>query len=630
MNQQTFLAAANVQSTMLPALIALFVIAAVLIIACIAFTVLCLKTKARRGTRRKPNNTRTILLIAGYLAAVIALLAALICLGSYQKAGQQLQGSTESSTGEQNTQQQTGEVTDPPTDAATEPPTEPQPTLTPGQAESANPSNFGVKWDVINNNSVTGNYNRSNPISFADPTRTNYFALPGIATFRGNNYRDGAAYGTVNIVNKTLTNIWEKEISSMPKGVSSGYWTGCGWTGQPLMVQWDEQTKQIMNLYPEKKAKKDLVEVIYATLDGNIYFYDLQDGSYTRDPMKVGMTFKGAGALDPRGYPLFYVGSGDTYDGKKPRMYVISLIDCSILYERGYSESVNYRGWYAFDSSPLVHSDSDTLIWPGESGLLYTIKLNTTYNKSAGTLSIQPDEPVMTRYTTSADRTKGYESSCVIVENYLYIGDNGGMLFCVDLNTMKLQWAQNVHDDVNATPVFSWENGKGYLYTGSSMEYSNGTVYITKLDASTGAIVWENKYTDVYYDKGVSGGIMGSPVLGKKGTDLEGMIVYTIARAPGAYNGIALALDQQTGEVVWEKEMNSYAWSSPVALYNADGTAFIILCDSSGNVHMMDGKTGETLAKTSVGSNVEASPAVFNNTLVVGTRGQKVFGIQIG
>ena len=46
------------------------------------------------------------------------------------------------------------------------------------------------------------------------------------------------------------------------------------WTGQPLLVQWDDNVRNIMNINPEKKSKRDLVEVIYATLDGHIYFLD--------------------------------------------------------------------------------------------------------------------------------------------------------------------------------------------------------------------------------------------------------------------------------------------------------------------------------------------------------------------
>jgi len=332
-----------------------------------------------------------------------------------------------------------------------------------------------------------------------------------------------------------------------------------------------------------------------------------------------------------------YVGSGDYMNSKVPRMYIISLIDGSILYEKSGNDGYSKRpDWTAFDSSPLVDAETDTLIWPGENGILYTMKLNTQYDKAAGTLSIQPAEFVKTRYYT--DRSNGgtywigYEPSCVIVDRYLYISENGGMFFCVDLDTMQLIWAQDTRDDSNSTPVFEW-NGTdgGYIYTAPSLHWTakDGTGYICiyKLDAKTGEIVWEQKFNCGTVD-GVSGGVQSSPVLGKPGTELEGLIIYTIARPPNMWDGKLVAFDTETGEIVWEKAMDNYAWSSPVAVYGKDGTAYIIACDSVGKMMMFDSK-GTLLTTISLGSNIEASPAVFNDMLVVGTRGCSIFGIKI-
>ena len=612
------------QRLMLGALIAASVISVILLAECIFFTVSFAKKKKSAGSRRKLKPTRKAVIGIGYIATAVTLCVCMLCVMAnpqlLNKPDNTVSSSLASSTASNNSSSVDTPIIEIPNGNLG----------SVGSVDESDPDNWSVKWEIIKNKALTTSFEREDEISFGNPNKTSYFSLPGIATFRGDNYRTGAVYGTADLTNKTLTQIWEKKTGSLSR-TDGGAWTGSGWTGQPLMVQWDEDTKNIMNLYPEKKSKKDLVEVIYATMDGKIYFYDLSDGSYTRDPLNMGMAFKGAGALDPRGYPIMYVGSGDkTVGGKYPRMFIINLIDCSIMYERGHSESFNLRPWRAFDSSPLVHAETDTLIWPGENGLLYTIKLNTKYDKSAGTLSIDPDEPVMTRYKTSYGGTLGYESSAVIVENYIYVADNSGMLFCVDINTMKLKWAQKVYDDTNATPVFSWENGKGYLYTGCSTERLGDKCYIAKLDASTGAKVWEKCFDGVVYDKMVSGGVLGSPVLGKYGTNLEGLVIYPIAKINGYSKGLLVALDTETGDVVWEETMSRYSWSSPVALYDGKGEGYIILCDSGGNVKFINGKTGETLNSINLGSNIEASPAVFNDILVIGTRGQKVYGVKIG
>ena len=452
----------------------------------------------------------------------------------------------------------------------------------------------------------------------------------GIATFRGNNYRNSPAYGTATVTDKEFEVIWRRGNGSL------NGWTGSGWTGQPLIVQWDADTRAIMNLYPEKQAKEDLVEVIYATLDGYVYFYDLDDGASTRPPIYLGMNFKGAGSLDPRGYPIMYVGSGDYINGKLPRMYVVSLIDGSILYERTGDDSSAWRSWCAFDSCPLIDAETDTLIWPCENGILYTIKLNTNYDKTAGTLTMSPEDIVKTRYSTNRSNTStywvGYEPSAVIVDRYLYISENGGMFFCVDLDTMELVWAQDTIDDSNSTPVFEW-NGLdgGYIYTAPSLHWTkkddSGTISIHKLDAKTGEIIWAKAFECKTID-GISGGVQSSPLLGKPGTQLEGLIIYTVARSPGYWNGKLVALDTATGDIVWEKEMNYYSWSSPIPVYADDGSAYIVVGDSNGQLFLLD-STGQTLDVIDLASNIEASPVIFNNTLVIGTRGNLICGIKV-
>jgi len=74
--------------------------------------------------------------------------------------------------------------------------------------------------------------------------------------------------------------------------------------------------------------------------------------------------------------------------------------------------------------------------------------------------------------------------------------------------------------------------------------------------------------------------------------------------------------------------MDNYTWSSPVAVYDQSGNAYIIVGDSMGKLMMLDNK-GNTLSTVSLETNIEASPAVYENTLVVGTRGGLVCGIKI-
>lgn len=584
--------------------------------------VVCIIAMLLRGKQLVGSGIAVVVLIVAVLQALLLLLSFMSYRNAPSEAPQQ--------TTPQTTAPPTTEQTVPPTTEETVPPTteevivyEP---LSPAATDKTDPANFSIKWEIMANGEKVDSYTREDPISFEDD---DYFALPGVATFRGSNYRTNAFYGTADIADAQLTTLWNKKVGHN----IDPHWCGCGWTGQPLVAQWDEETKAIMNLYPEAKAKEGLIEVIYAKMDGYIHFYDIETGEPTRDAIHMGMCFKGAGALDPRGYPLMYAGSGINESGKPARMYIVSLITGEILWEQSGKDSFTNRGWYAFDSSPLVDPETDTLIWPGENGILYTFRLNTQYDKEAGTISVAPDSEVKARYSnkySNAGRSRGFEGSAVVVDSYLYVGDNSGMFHCVDLNTMELVWAQDVKDDVNSTALFDrGADGKGYIYVCPSLEYlgAKGDMTIYKLDAETGEIIWTHDMTCVTYND-ISGGALASPLLGQAGTDLEGLIIFTIGRSPSAWTGQMIAFDKETGEVVWETSTGNYAWSSPVAIYTPEGKSYIFQADASGNCSMYEGATGTRLTTVELGQTVEASPVVFGNYMVLGTR-SGMYGFKI-
>ena len=554
-----------------------------------------------------------------YFCLILQLIVTALAFRIYYKADAVFQPQTETTTPQTMTEATDG------TTAATE---DPRLFFSPAASDHSDPDQFGLTWEIAIGDETVDSYLRDDRICFE--LDSEYFTLPGIATFRGGNYRDNATWGTAVVKNETMQVMWSHRIGSLNK------WGGCAWTGQPLVVQWDPETKAIMEtMYDSKKEKDGLVEVIYATLDGYIHFYDMEDGSKTRDAINMGMNFKGAGALDPRGYPLLYVGSGLYLNGKAPRMFVVSLIDGSILYEYGHDDDFGLRDWTAFDASPLVDAESDTLIWPGECGVLYTIKLNTSYDKKAGTISVNPDDPVKTRYTSryseEEKRYLGYEASPVVVDHYLFTSENGGLFQCVDLNAMELIWAQDTKDDSNSSPLFQWDDGRGYLYTAPSLHWTaeghDGSVAIYKLDAATGEILWTYEKDCVRYDD-IAGGVQCSPLLGREGTNIGGLIIYSIGRTPSAYQGVLVALDTDTGEKIWEISSGNYAWSSPVALYTEDGHAYIFLANASGVARLIDGATGEVLHILDFDETIEASPVVFDNMLVIGSR-EGVYGIKI-
>jgi hypothetical protein len=520
------------------------------------------------------------------------------------------------------------------------------------------PSERGVQQSAMSGDTEVPSYVRATPISFGDPL--NYQSIPGILSFRGNNFRNCASWGTITSNPTTLEQTWEyNKIGTLPSSIWTFSWMGTGWTGQPLAVQWDYDVQQKMNMYPDKKAKKGLTEIIIATMDGKVYFFDMDDGKPTRDPINVGATIKGTPAVDPRGYPILYVGQGDnngvkgTVSEGKIGYRIYSLIDSSLMYFQTGMDSRAYRTtWGACDSSPIINAASDTLIYPNENGMIYTVKLNTVFDKVAGKVSITP-EKMDFRYLINgiSGSDIGIESSMSIYDHYGYCSDNSGNMICVDLNTLKLVWVRQLDDDSDVTPVIEEDNGRVYLYCGTEVDWQKneldyeGASYTYKLDAMTGDVVWETSYpcyTHNGVDKGddINGGQLGTPIVGKK--SISDLVIYSYCMTNGLYSGNHLvAYSKATGEKVWDYSMSQYSWSSPVDVYDADGNAYIVMCDSIGQIHLVNGKTGERITylqliknkgldgENKKPQNIESSPIVVNGMIIIGTRGCSIYGVKI-
>ncbi|MBO4848972.1 MAG: PQQ-binding-like beta-propeller repeat protein [Clostridia bacterium] len=593
-------------------------------------------------SRNRKQNNQLLLLIALIVLAAAAI-AVLIALISGSHGDKPKPGPSPADTAAP-IQTKAPDDTDAPTDEPTEEPTA-EPTEEPvvfnpvAPHDTAIASLYGFSSEIMQGGEIVSAFSGES-VEF----RHNdvYSEAEGVLSFRGSCFRQNAFYGTAKVESGKLQILWHRDSYSVPKGEGgnySGAWTGSGWTGQALCVRWDKDTKAIMNMFDWAKEKDGLIEVIYPTMDGNIYFFDMETGEPTRNKLVFGVPFKGSGSVDPRGWPILYVGQGDHYntEGKASKAYVISLIDGKVLATVGAKpDSFALRSWHAYDSAAIIDAGTDTLFYPGENGILYRVKLNTSYDKQAGTLTMAPDAPVKVRYqsirTKSGKFWLGYEPSAVAWRNYLYLADNAGFMQCVDVNTMKTVWVQDIWDDTNATPCFEEdpENGTGYLYVGNTLDNkadanNRGDVAFFKIDACTGEVIWQKEYT-IYTDKHVTGGFQGSAVLGRG--ELEGLVITTYSSVGNGYAGYVVAYDKETGDEVWTFKVAGYTWCSPVALYDAEGKAYIVVCNCVGDIYVLNGK-GEQLDKINVESNIEASPVAFDNYIVVGTRVKGIYGIKI-
>ncbi|OPZ94642.1 MAG: outer membrane biogenesis protein BamB [Firmicutes bacterium ADurb.Bin419] len=481
------------------------------------------------------------------------------------------------------------------------------------------PAFQNIKWEIITDKNGT---DIQNNVTFPDPDE--YNSIEGVTTFRGNNYRNSSSYGNVEVNENKLEKIWSIKIGYID------LWTGVGWNGQPAIVKWNDELRKKMNIFAEKKNKSDLKEVIYGTLDGKIYFLDLDDGKSTRNPINIGFPLKGSVSVDPRGLPLLYSGQGIEKNGSvtgKIGFRIFSLIDQKMLYFINGIDKSAYRAWGAFDSTPLIDKNTDTLYECGENGILYSVKLNSNFDVNAGHISIDP-EVTKYRYKSPSIKKLGIENSVAIYKNFAYFVDNSGYLQCVDLNSLAPVWVRNVTDDTDST-IGIEESGKSKvsLYTACEVDHqgNGGYSYVRKINALTGQLIWENKYQCTFSE--TNGGALASPVIGKN--DISDLVIFNIAKAWNKNGGKLIAFDKETGQEKWVINFNNYCWSSPVDIYTKDGKSYIIQCDSGGYMYLIEGQTGQILDKLPLEGNVEGSPAVYDDMIVVGTRGQKIWGIRV-
>ncbi|MDR0840216.1 MAG: PQQ-binding-like beta-propeller repeat protein [Christensenellaceae bacterium] len=508
----------------------------------------------------------------------------------------------------------------------------------------------GFSRALMVNKTMESSFVREQPIRFGADAE--YAAARGITTFGGNHWRNSFTYGEQVVNEGRLNRSWEQATGALATE-GNGTWKGTGWTGQPLIIQWSDEVRATLGVYDVFKAKEGFTEVIYPAMDGSIYFLELGTGNKTREPIRLGQVLKGTAMLDPRGYPLLFVGQGiptptEQKETNGAWVRAISLIENKEIWNFGGRDPFSLRIWQAFDASPLLSAATDTLIEVGENGVLYTVKLNTVYDSVAGTLTLHPDRLQKYRYTASgygeSERRRwwGMEDSVAAWREYAFFADNGGNLQCVNLNTMDLVYLKDVSDDTDASIVMEEapQEGTVYLYTANkvSKQLASGATGVTvhrKINAITGQTVWENKIPAL-----VEGGTLATPHVGHAA--LNNLVIFACAdvavqlEGQDGYGGLLIAYNKATGKEVWRYAQTAGYWSSPVAIYDAQGVARLLQCDRSGMLRMHDAATGDVICEVDLGSRVESTPAVFNNILVVGTQGQygsgepqKIIGVVI-
>lgn len=452
-----------------------------------------------------------------------------------------------------------------------------------------------------------------------------YSDLQGIFSFRGSPYRDIASVGTLEHRPDSFRVSWtyRTEISGDSMfGDQINWFGGNGWTGQPCLVEWPKPyLSRFDSLFPAFKKQESFREVVLGSLNGKIYFLDLQSGKKSRPPFDTHNPIKGTVSLIPGTTSYLFAGQGIPYTNE----FGFRVFDLNthrkVFFQSG-RDGYAYKGWGAFDSSPLMDFANNQLWCPGENGLIYQLNLNQGKDQFKANRF---------RYKIKGTTRGGIESSMAAWQNLGYVTDNGGTLLCLDLETLQPVWFLKTGDDSDASPVVEERDGVPYVYTACEIDLQGdtGKAWIRKVDGIKGNVVWEKPYAcySIRGKRPVNGGVLATPVVGKQ--KASHLMVVSLARHKTLHGGTLVALNKETGQEVYRYVMKSYSWSSPIDLYDKEGNMYLFTADAEGTVYLLDGLTGTLIFSKDLGNTFEGSPAAMGNRVVLGARGTNVYCFEI-
>jgi outer membrane protein assembly factor BamB len=435
-------------------------------------------------------------------------------------------------------------------------------------------------------------------------------SFPGLTTFRGNATRDYYGEGPLPTHPKIL---WEYPQSGGLCSTSSDLfgtrtWCGTGWTGQP-------------NVIVHSNGKIEIREGAY---DRHYHFWNGLTGKPMRPDLVTGDLAKGSATSDSDGYPLYYGGSRDNF----LRVIALDRPKPTVLWEVNANTSVPDPRWNNdWDGAPL--QIGDYLLEGGENSWFYLIRLNRHYD-SHHLVQVDP-KIVMTvpgwdsqLLSELGDGDISIENSVAFFKGVVYFSNSGGLVQGWDISDVlnggthyKRVFRFWAGDDVDASIVI---DPQGYLYVSRHVEENvpRSTVMDHKIGGlmklnprkPNDPVVWSVPIGSYSPD----GGSLSTPAL------YDG-VVYDAAT-----DGQLIAVNQQTGKLLWSTDVGPATLGSPVTIDHQ-----LVLGDCDGVLHDWDiskkNQPPKELWHVQLSGCIESTPAVWHGMLWVGARGGKFYAI---
>jgi outer membrane protein assembly factor BamB len=311
-----------------------------------------------------------------------------------------------------------------------------------------------------------------------------------IPTFLGNHYRN--FYGVGPVPSK-LQVIWKVYLGGGKTWVNGGFrtWYGCGWTGQPLIVEENGRPYVLIGAYDHHLRKID-------GLNGKVIWrYRFDD------------VIKGTGTIC-RGKDDFIILQGSRKGNSRTLASKIVPSFRAIAYSSGkelWRMNIPRTRSYSrdVDGSALVLGNIACL--GAENGIFYVIDITADYPKILRQIKLYNE--------TDIARQGGnlvIESSPALCGDKIIVTAGSGHVFGIDRHSWKILWDFYVGSDLNGSPAVTKD---GHILVSIEKQHipgQGGIFMLNPHNKSNDAVKWYFPVRDRRFVNW-KGGVIGSPAI---------------------------------------------------------------------------------------------------------------------
>lgn len=187
--------------------------------------------------------------------------------------------------------------------------------------------------------------------------------------------------------------------------------------------------------------------------------------------------------------------------------------------------------------------------------------------------------------------TEPIAATAAVVDGVVYIGDDDGNLYALDLADGKERWRYRGGEPIRSSATVV--DGRVF--------FGDAAGVFQAVDVKNGKLIW--KYETA-------------------GEIISGANPHKDRIVFGSYDGQLYCLSQKDGKLLWSFQTEGRIHGTPAI---AEGRAIVAGCDE--HLHVVDLDSGKADASIAMGSVSGSSAAIVESMAFVGTYGHKVLGI---